>query len=242
MGIHWQNKLLKFNKTGHSNSNSNSNASKPNQNNTIRQNLQPKEFHGSFQRTVKLKTFFRDRYLNEVNADDQEEVEDAVEPVEIAAENDVANIENGESKTLCPSFGNGTTVPNDVLDMAIGVSHRKKPTAFFVENIMAMPSRSKNTVNPYVSTHEPIQIAENHRNSHGGMNFSVENLASSSSPVDRSSVIEYSSRSASEHELMLNLLKTRENIDQEMPETNLSKARKIEITSTLRPIPGSDQG
>lgn len=231
---------------------------------------------------IKLKAYFRDRYLTEMDENNDEQAENVGEPVKDVPESQAAQMVNDEFQTVngaSQMVNGGFQMVNGGLEMVNGGSemmvsslfgtylqnqvpldnlklgtvpntpsvaiHRKKPTAFTIENIMGISNKPENVID-LTSPNESFEkenYEENQQKSPGAVSFSVNEIMKSSPPTARKPVFQYSPQelaSEAEYGMMVNFRQRSD--DTGSFEENNSKIRKIDLPSTLQMIPSSVHG
>lgn len=210
-------------------------------------------------RSIKPKKFFCDRYQSEVDNGDErvpnmvDNNHPQVDLTQDVAENDVS--ENSSDESMSSRLTDKTS-PNEGAGSS-GTSHGKKQTAFSVEDIMKMPTKSRNVVSPTQSmnnTNPNFQV--NHQQWHrdGAFKFQNQWVARNGHglhnqfpilPFGGQPMMRYPPRiPLNVHQLgfPMHPQPKRKNVDQQTTNTSANKFRKMEVTSMLRTVPGSNHG
>lgn len=223
---------------------------------------------------MKLKAYFRDRYLTEMDGNNDEQSENVGEPVNDVPESQAAQMVNDGFQTVngASQINGGHQMVNVGSEMMVSslfgtylqnqvpleslkrgtvpnkpsvTFHRKKPTAFTIENIMGISNKPENVIDltsPNESFEKEI-YEENQQKSPGAVSFSVNEIMKSSPPTARKPVFQYSQQelaSEAEYGMMVNFRQRSD--DTGSFEENNSKIRKIDLPSTLQMIPSSVHG
>lgn len=217
---------------------------------------------------IKLKAYFRDRYLTEMDENNDEQGENVGESVKDVPENQAAQMVNGGIQIVndASQMVNGgpqmmvsslfgtylqNQVPLESLKLGtipntpVAVIHRKKPTAFTIENIMGISNKPENIfdLSSPNESFEKENYQENQQKSPSAVSFSVNDIMKTSPPTLRRPVFQYSPQelaSEAEYGMMVNFRQRSDNT--ESFEENNSKIRKIDLPSTLQMIPSSVHG